>query len=89
MLECVIVVAMDRASSLEIYQHELAHCNGWEHADQGHGQNGPKQGYRSPKAPVRYVVPFKGKLTTHFVSTKEAIAICQSYGCQWFEGRKR
>jgi len=84
MLEvCYIVVAMDRASSLEIYQHELAHCNGWQHADQHHGVNGPRKGYKSPKPPARYVVPYKGKLIEYFVSTPDAIRMCGSYGCQW------
>lgn len=87
LLECIIVVAMDRSSSLEIFQHELAHCNGWVHADQAHVGR-PKKGYVSPKPPVQYIVPFKGKLTVHEVSTKEAIEICQSYGCQWFVKRR-
>jgi hypothetical protein len=82
---CVIVVAADRPSSAEIYRHELAHCNGWEHPDQNHGMFGPKRAYQSPKPPAKFVRPYAGKLVDHWVSTKEAVKICGSYGCQWFD----
>lgn len=81
---CVIVVAKDRASTAEIYQHELAHCNGWEHPDQNH-KGKPRKGYQSPKPPERFVRPYSGKFVDHWMTTKEALAICSSYGCQWFE----
>jgi len=84
---CVIVVALDRTSSMEIYRHELAHCNGWVHADQAH-HGKPKQGYKSPKPPLHFVTPYKGKLVDHWVSTQEALRLCGSYGCQWFEKEK-
>lgn len=80
---CHIVVAADRASSAEIYQHELAHCNGWEHADQNHAGK-PKKGYQSPKPPAKFVKPYPN-LVDHWVSTKEALRVCGSYGCQWFD----
>jgi hypothetical protein len=83
---CVILVAADRPSTAEIYRHELAHCNGWTHADQKHGLFGPRNGYQSPKPPAKYVKPYPGKLVDHWVSTREALRICGSYGCQWFEG---
>jgi hypothetical protein len=81
---CVIVVADDRPSSAEIFRHELAHCNGWEHADQHHGMFGPKKGYQSPKPPAEFVKPYPN-LESHWVSTKEAMKLCGSYGCQWFQ----
>lgn len=81
---CVIVVAADRPSSAEIYQHELAHCHGWEHADQNH-KGKPAKGYQSPKPPVKFVKPYPN-LVDHWVSTKEALQICEgTYGCQWFQ----
>lgn len=81
---CMIVIAADRPSSAEIYRHELAHCNGWEHADQHH-KGKPKAGYQSPKPPAKFVRPYAGKLIDHWVSTKEALRLCGSYGCQWFQ----
>lgn len=81
---CHIVVAADRPSTVEIYRHELAHCNGWTHPDQHH-KGSPRKGYQSPKPPAKFVRPYAGKLVDHWVSTKEAIRICQSFGCQWFE----
>ena len=81
---CTIVVAVDRPSTMEIYHHELAHCNGWKHADQGH-HGKPKQGYVSPKPPAKYIRPYKGHLDSHFVTTREALTLCESYGCQWFQ----
>lgn len=74
-----IVVAEDRASTLEILQHELAHLAGWEHADQGH-RGRPRKGYVSPKPPARFVRPVPGVIV-HWVSTAEALRICGSYGC--------
>ena len=83
---CVIVVAADRPSTTEIYRHELAHCNGWKHSDQHH-KGKPVKGYQSPKPPERFVRPYAGKLIDHWVTTDEALRICGSYGCQWFERR--
>lgn len=81
---CHIVVADDRASTLEIYQHELAHSHGWEHPDQKHGMFGPKKGYQAPKPPAHLVRP-NPNCEVQWVSTPEAIRICGSYGCQWFD----
>lgn len=80
---CVIVVAADRPSSAEIYRHELAHCWGWEHADQHH-KGKPVKGYKAPKPPAKFVKPYPN-LVDQWVSTKEALRICGSYGCQFFE----
>lgn len=79
---CVIVVAVDRPSSAEIYRHELAHCNGWDHPDH---KGKPKKGYQSPQPPQKFIRPYAGKLVDHYVSTREALKLCGSYGCQWFE----
>jgi hypothetical protein len=81
---CHIVVAADRASTPEIFRHELAHCNGWEHPDQHH-KGRPKAGYRAPKPPAKYVRPYVGKLDDQWVTTTEALKVCGSYGCQWFD----
>ena len=83
---CVIVIAADRASTTEIYRHELAHCNGWVHPDQ-HPKGQPRKGYKSPKPPEQFVRPYPGNLVDHWVTTDEALRICGSYGCQWFEAR--
>lgn len=77
---CTIVVADDRPSTPEIYAHELAHCNGWTHPDQGH-KGKPKKGYQSPKPPTKFVREFPGELIVHYVSTEEALRRCGSYGC--------
>lgn len=81
---CIIVVANDRASTAEIYQHEIAHCNGWRHDDQGHDGK-PRKGYKSPQPPASFIREYPGKVVDHWVTTDEAIRICGSYGCQWFE----
>lgn len=81
--QCNIVIAVDRASAAEIYQHELAHCNGWVHPDQHH-KGKPKQGYRAPKPPAKFIKPYPN-LVDHWVSTEEAVRVCGSYGCQWFD----
>lgn len=80
---CHIVVAEDRASTLEIYRHELAHCHGWEHPDQGH-KGKPRNGYQAPKPPAHFVKPYPN-LIVHWVDSKTALETCGSFGCQWHE----
>lgn len=77
---CMITVANDRPSTPEIYWHEVAHCNGWDHPAQGH-QGKPRRGYRAPKPPAEFVRDYRGTLIVRWVSTDEALAICGSYGC--------
>lgn len=80
---CHIIVADDRASTLEIYWHEVAHCNGWVHADQNH-QGKPKKGYQSPKPPAKFLKPYPN-LDVQWVTTTEALQLCGSYGCYYFD----
>lgn len=78
---CTIFVAKDRDSRNEIYHHEVAHCNGWVHADQNHGPEGPPKGYKAPKPPRRYLGKYKGPFKVNWLTTEEAIKECGSYGC--------
>lgn len=77
---CEIVVAADRPSAPEIYRHEVAHCNGWEHPDQGH-RGRPRRGYQAPQPPAEYLHAYPGRLVVHMVPTERAVEVCGSYGC--------
>lgn len=74
---CEIVVANDRPSTAGIYWHEVAHCNGWRHAE----RETPQSGYVASIPPDEFVHDYPGQLTVRWVSTRQAIAICGSYGC--------
>lgn len=49
--ECTVVTD----GTIEVYMHELAHCNGWEHPPF-------KPGYDPP---AKFVHPFNGELTVY------------------------
>lgn len=74
---CEIVVAADRTSRAEIHRHEVAHCNGWRHPE----RDRPGAGYRADRIPAEFDHPYPGKVTVRWVSTTQALAICDSYGC--------
>lgn len=80
-LACVIIFsAGTNGNWQEKRNHELAHCNGWQH---------PIRASVTGKAfdpPRRYVRPYAGKLIEHRVSVSEAKRICEGpMACQWFE----
>lgn len=84
MSTCVIVFATDRPSWKEIYWHEIAHCNGWEHPE----KPAPKKGenYQAYKAPSKYLKWPNTPVETRAVSSVEAKKLCEGHwGCQWFE----
>lgn len=84
--QCVIIYSDDRPSTLEIREHELAHCNGWQHP---HREDFNRLGYRANQAPAKYIRPYKGDLLEYPMSTKEARLQCGGHlGCQWFERAK-
>ena len=86
---CVIVVSNDRASTQEIRNHEIAHCEcGDWHPPQAWVV--PPKGYISPKPPKR-CLKYSGELDVMSVPTATAQAVCKrmiglaSYGCYWLE----
>lgn len=77
---CTIVVSPGTNGNVqEKYDHELAHCNGWEHPIKVSALG---QAYVPPKEMVH---PFKGKLIVKRVSLAEARKLCGGhFACQWF-----
>jgi hypothetical protein len=75
---CVIVVPTDQLagnySPSVVRQHEIAHCNGWDHK---HDEVFP---------PEEYVYKPRMRVEEMSVPTRVAKAICKGHiGCQWFE----
>jgi hypothetical protein len=82
---CVVVFATDRPNWDEIYRHEIAHCNGWEHPVAGPPRKG--ENYQAPKPPLRYLHMPDMPVITRAVKTEEALKLCdRHWGCQWFVG---
>lgn len=80
---CVVVYSADRPSARYIKEHEIAHCNGWVHAETV-GFNKP--GYQAPKPPAQYLHKPKMQVKYYALSTAEAKSYCGGHlGCQWFE----
>lgn len=85
---CVVVVPTDRVpgnvSPKVAYEHELAHCNGWEHGSDA-------RNLRNINPPRKFVHKPRGmKLEVVRVPTSTAEKLCRavggdSYACQWFE----
>lgn len=76
---CVIVVPTNHPtiSEARAYNHEMAHCNGWE--DDG-----------SIDPPRRFVFRPKMRLEVNRLPSDVAEQVCSIYGghsagCQWFE----
>lgn len=81
---CIVVFADDRPSTKEIYQHEIAHCNGWVHPKRAAPKVG--QNYQAYKAPARYLHEPDMEVQAYPMSSKEAKDYCDGHwGCQWFE----
>jgi predicted SprT family Zn-dependent metalloprotease len=81
---CVIVFATDRPSWEEIYWHEIAHCNGWQHPKKAAPRKG--EDYQAYKPPRRFRRFPSMPVVTHAVTTEEAKELCDGHwGCQWFE----
>lgn len=80
---CVIVYANDVPFRGEVYWHEMAHCNGWEHPERK--GSAFASGYKAYQPPKKYLFKYPGPLRVRSVSTNEANLLCDSYGCFWFQ----
>jgi hypothetical protein len=79
--DCIIIYANDMGPKVtrEIRNHELAHCNGWEHPHGYDKARGFEKAYIPPK---RFLRPISGKLYEHPMSTRDAKASCDGMlGC--------
>lgn len=74
---CHIVVSSGtNGNAAEKFQHEIAHCNGWVHADGAHGL----------KPPAKYIHKTKMALDDQWVTLEAAQKLCDgAMACQWFD----
>jgi hypothetical protein len=70
---CMIVVATDRPAFAELYEHEVAHCNGWMHTEERLNGDAPVL-----RPPAKWRVSYEGVLYTRFGSTAEVLALCEN-----------
>lgn len=78
---CVIIYASDMGSAVtrEIRNHELAHCNGWEHPAGFDKSRGFGKAYLPP---AKFLRKYKGTVYETPVSTFEARERCEGQlGC--------
>jgi hypothetical protein len=78
---CVIVYSGGTDGNWqEKRDHEIAHCNGWEHPEKADPTG---RAYQPPK---RFIHTYAGKIVEQHVSLAEAKQLCDGhYACQRFE----
>lgn len=76
---CHIVISSGtNGNAAEKFQHEIAHCNGWVHAEGVHGL----------KPPAKYIRKPDMALDDQWVTLAAAQKVCGgAMACQWFDNQ--